>query len=89
MGTYPCVACTAYPLPWLDQKVLPRLAKYYDIIRSPFFSFVLAPLTQVHLVIAFITWSVELEACIPSCIRPEVRIPLDQRILCSDCCKKM
>jgi len=24
----------------------------------------------------------------PSCIRPEVRLSLDQRILCSDCCKK-
>jgi len=24
----------------------------------------------------------------PSCIRPEVRLPLDQRVLCSDCCKK-
>jgi len=24
-----------------------------------------------------------------SCIHPEVRFPLDQRILCSDCCKKM
>jgi len=23
-----------------------------------------------------------------SCIRPEVRLPLDQRVLCSDCCKK-
>jgi len=23
-----------------------------------------------------------------SCIRSEVRLPLDQRILCSDCCKK-
>jgi len=21
----------------------------------------------------------------PSCIRPEVRLPLDQRVLCSDC----
>jgi len=28
-------------------------------------------------------------AYVPSCIRPEVRFPLDQRILCSDCCKKM
>jgi len=28
-------------------------------------------------------------AYMPSCIRPEVRVPLDQRILCSDCCKKM
>jgi len=36
------------------------------------------------------------ETCVPlsglaymsSCIRPEVRFPLDQRILCSDCCKK-
>jgi len=27
-------------------------------------------------------------ACMPSCIRPEVRLPLDQRVLCSDCCKK-
>ena len=25
----------------------------------------------------------------PSCIHPEVRLLLDQRILCSDCCKKM
>ena len=25
----------------------------------------------------------------PSCIRPEVRLLLDQRIMCSDCCKKM
>ena len=24
----------------------------------------------------------------PSCIRPEVRFPLDQRILCCYCCKK-
>jgi len=24
----------------------------------------------------------------PSFIRPEVRLPLDQRILCSGCCKK-
>jgi len=23
----------------------------------------------------------------PSCIRPEVRLSLDERILCSDCCK--
>jgi len=28
-------------------------------------------------------------AYMPSCIRPKVRFPLDQRILCSDCCKKM
>jgi len=27
-------------------------------------------------------------AYMPICIRPEVRFPLDQRILCSDCCKK-
>jgi len=27
-------------------------------------------------------------AYMPSCIRPEVRFPLDQRILGSDCCKK-
>jgi len=26
--------------------------------------------------------------CKPSCTRPEVRFPLDQRVLCSDCCKK-
>jgi len=26
---------------------------------------------------------------IPSCIRPEFRLPLDQRILCSGCCEKM
>jgi len=24
-----------------------------------------------------------------SCIRPEVRLTLDQRILCSDCCEKV
>jgi len=24
----------------------------------------------------------------PSCMRPEIRLPLDQRVLCSDCCKK-
>jgi len=24
----------------------------------------------------------------PSCIRPEVRLPLDQRVLCKNCCKK-
>jgi len=28
-------------------------------------------------------------ADMPDCIRPEVRFPLDQRILCSDRCKKM
>jgi len=28
-------------------------------------------------------------AYMPSCIHPEVRFPLDQRVLCSDCCKKM
>ena len=29
-------------------------------------------------------------ACMPSCVRPEVRLPFDQkRILCSDCCEKM
>jgi len=28
-------------------------------------------------------------ACMPSCICPEVRLPLDQRVLCSDCCTKM
>ena len=27
--------------------------------------------------------------CMPSCIRPKVRLPLDQRILLRDCCKKM
>jgi len=27
-------------------------------------------------------------ACVPGRIRPEVRLPLDQRILCSDCCEK-
>jgi len=27
-------------------------------------------------------------AYMSSCIRPEVRFPLDQRILCSNCCKK-
>jgi len=27
-------------------------------------------------------------AYMPGCIRPEVKFPLDQRILCSDCCKK-
>ena len=27
-------------------------------------------------------------AYMPSCMRPEVRFPLDQRILCSDCSKK-
>jgi len=27
-------------------------------------------------------------AYMPSCIRPEVRLPLDQHVLCSDCCKK-
>ena len=27
-------------------------------------------------------------AYMPSCIRPEVRLPLDQRVLCSDCCIK-
>jgi len=27
-------------------------------------------------------------AYMPSCIRTEVRFPLDKRILCSDCCKK-
>jgi len=32
---------------------------------------------------------VHLSAYMPSCIRPEVRLPLDQRILWSDCCKKM
>jgi len=25
----------------------------------------------------------------PSCIRPEVGLPLDQRVLCSDCCKNV
>jgi len=25
----------------------------------------------------------------PSCTHPEVRLPLDHRVLCSDCCKKM
>jgi len=24
----------------------------------------------------------------PSCMRPKIRHPLDQRVLCSDCCKK-
>jgi len=28
-------------------------------------------------------------AYMPSCILPEVSLPLDQRILCSDCCKRM
>jgi len=28
-------------------------------------------------------------AYMPSCIRSEVRFPLDQRALCSDCCKTM
>ena len=28
-------------------------------------------------------------ACMVSCICPEVRLPLDQHVLCSDCCKKM
>jgi len=28
-------------------------------------------------------------AFMPSCMRPEVRLPLDQRVLCSDSCKKM
>jgi len=28
-------------------------------------------------------------AYMPSCMRSEVRLPLDQRILCSDCYKKM
>ena len=27
-------------------------------------------------------------AYMPTCARPEVRIPLDQRVLCSDCRKK-
>ena len=27
-------------------------------------------------------------ANMPSCVRPEVRLPLDQRVLCSDCRKK-
>jgi len=27
-------------------------------------------------------------AYMPSCIRPKVRLPLDQRILWRDCCKK-
>jgi len=27
-------------------------------------------------------------AYMPSCKRPEVRLPLDQHVLCSDCCKK-
>ena len=27
-------------------------------------------------------------AYMPSCIRPEIRFPLDQHVLCSDCCKK-
>jgi len=27
--------------------------------------------------------------CMPSCIRPEVRLTLDKRILCSDCCEKI
>ena len=39
----------------------------------------------------FIAWSVEREASLldmPSCIRPEVRLTLDQCILCSDCCEK-
>jgi len=27
-------------------------------------------------------------AYMPSCIRPEVRFPLDQPVLCRDCCKK-
>jgi len=27
-------------------------------------------------------------AYMPSYIRPEVRFPLDQHVLCSDCCKK-
>jgi len=28
-------------------------------------------------------------ACMLSCVRPEVRLPFDQkRILCSDCCEK-
>jgi len=28
-------------------------------------------------------------ACTPSCISPEVKPPLGQHILCSDCCEKM
>jgi len=28
-------------------------------------------------------------AYMPTSIRPEVKLPLDQRVLCSDCCKKM
>jgi len=28
-------------------------------------------------------------AYMPSCIRPEVKLPLNQRVLCSDCCKKI
>jgi len=28
-------------------------------------------------------------AYMPSCIRPEVRLPLDQRVLCSDSCKNV
>jgi len=28
-------------------------------------------------------------AYMPSCIRSEVRFPLDRRVLCSDCCKAM
>jgi len=28
-------------------------------------------------------------AFMPCCIRPEVRLTPDQRILCSDCCEKM
>jgi len=27
-------------------------------------------------------------AYMPSCIRPKVRFPLNQHVLCSDCCKK-
>jgi len=27
-------------------------------------------------------------AYMPTCVRPEVRLPLDQRVLCSDCRKK-
>jgi len=28
-------------------------------------------------------------ACMSNCIRREVRLPLDQHVLCSECCKKM
>jgi len=65
---------------FIHQKCRPGALSTPPPSRTPGHEFALMGLVFIYLALP--------SAYTPSCIRPEVRFTLDQRVLCSDCCKK-